>query len=117
MLYTGTIKDVATGKPIAGAGIKVYHNASDPGIAIDLPVWQLAATDTGYIEFDNKDGAIAGMFIRFEAPGYDHYGISADSLPQQFEISLYKKTNAGLLIGIGAALVLLVMHLHKIKKL
>src|SRR5690348_8040610 len=51
----------------------------------------------------------SGNNIVFSAPGYIDYGLSAATLPETFTVTLTKKVNPELALGIGAGAAILLL--------
>lgn len=103
MIYSGTIKSQA-GAALKNAGVQFVNSTGQT--LVTLPVtaagaWQLDST------FD--DGLLMpGISAVFTAPGYYPYSISADKLPPVFSVTLTKKVDPALLLGVGAGVALLI---------
>lgn len=102
MIYSGIISD-SKGSPIPGAVVS-FVNGSGSNI-VSFP-----ADVTGYWQFDtDTDGGLLdpGNTVHFSGPGYGDYYISSGTLQPTFDVTLSKKINPALYVGLGAAAVVL----------
>jgi hypothetical protein len=97
MDYMFVIQDSAS-KPIPGG----YARFVDPA---GNRITDIAANSQGVVQInpDTDSGLFgAGNGIVFMAPGYAPYGLSADTIPQTFYVTLAKKPNTDIALAIGA---------------
>jgi len=102
MIYSGRISD-SKGQPVPGASLSFTNDAGQ--VIATLPV---SAAGTFSVDTSFDDGLFqSGIAAIFSAPGYQYFSIDSTLMPQVFNVTLKKKINQDLILGIGAGTALI----------
>jgi len=111
MIYSGKILNT-DGRAVPGAYLQFKTDAG--AVITTIPANQFGAwsIDTAF-----DDGLFnPGITIVFSAPGFTYYSISADLIPQTFDVTIAKRVSNSQILLIGAAVGAGLLFLSKGKK-